>query len=69
VRKNRAARRELFAASKSKVRVCSNSSEGYDAGFRVGRKTEERVPRGDKAAGETQHHQNLVDYTTQLTNA
>lgn len=69
MRKDRAACRELLAASASKVWVCSNSGEGYDAGFRAQRKTEERVPRGDEAAGETQHNQNLVDFTTQLINA
>ena len=67
--KDRAACSELLAASASKVWVCSNSGEGYDAGFRVERKTEERVPRSDKAARETQHNQNLVDFTTQLINA
>jgi len=39
--KDRAACRELPAASKSKVRICSNPGEGYDAAFRAQRKTEE----------------------------
>ena len=69
MRKDRAACRKLPAASASKVWICSNSGEGDDAGFRAQRKTEERVPRSDKAARETQHNKNLVDFTTQLINA